>query len=256
MDPGAVAREKPGRLVEVRYTSRDGEDVVTTWDAVRADLVVRGLPVRRFGSYAGMGHYPGWWWAATMGDLVGYESLLERDRLMLADFDQDVVAVASQPFGLAGRDGDVVRRHVPDYLLQRRDGSVEVVDVKPGHLVDKPEVAEVLGWTGRVLAERGWRYSVWSGTASRRLTNVRFLAQGRRAHLVDPGATIQLHRHGAVDRSLGESLRAASRATDYTAHALRAAMVGLLWHQAWEIDLDEPLSSATRIDRVREVPRG
>lgn len=51
--------DKPERMVEVRYTSRDGEDVVTTLDVARADLVVRGLPVRRFGSYAGMGHYPG-----------------------------------------------------------------------------------------------------------------------------------------------------------------------------------------------------
>lgn len=248
-----MAGEKPGRLVEVRYTSRDGGDVVTTLDAARVDLVVHGLPVRRFGSYAGMGHYPGWWWAATMGDLVGYESLLERDRLMLADFDPDVVAVASQPFGLAGLDGDVVRRHVPDYLLLRRDGSVEVVDVKPARLADKPEVAEVLAWTGRELAERGWRYSVWSGTEPHRLTNVRFLAQGRRAHLVDPGAVAHLRDHGAVGGSLGESLTAATRATDYTVHALRAAMVCLLWHQAWEIGLDEPLSLATRIDRVREV---
>lgn len=32
---------------------------------------------------ARMRHYPGWWWSATMGDHVGHESLLERDRLML-----------------------------------------------------------------------------------------------------------------------------------------------------------------------------
>lgn len=80
---------------------------------------------------------------------VGYESLLERDRLMLADFDPVVVAIASQPFGITGRDEDVLRRHVPDYLLLARDGSVEVVDVKPAGLVDKPDVAAQLGWTGR-----------------------------------------------------------------------------------------------------------
>lgn len=237
----------------MRYTSREGGDVVTTIDAASAQDVARGWPVRRFGSYARMGHYPGWWWSATMGDLVGYESLLERDRLMLADFDRGVVAVASQPFGVSGRDGDVLRRHVPDYLLLCRDGSAEVVDVKPARLVDKPEVAAVLGWTGRVLAERGWRYSVWSGTDTRRLTNLRFLAQGRRPHLVDPEAVRHLHRHGDVGRSLGEALEAASRGTDATPHTLRAAMVCLLWHQAWEVCLDGPLGSVTRIDRVREV---
>ena len=97
----------PRGEVELRYISREGGDVVTTIEAASAQDVARGWPVRRFGSYAGMGHYPGWWWSATMGDLVGYESLLERDRLMLADFDREVVAVASQPFGVSGRDGEV-----------------------------------------------------------------------------------------------------------------------------------------------------
>src|SRR5205807_5280333 len=32
-------------------------------------------------------HRPGHWWTATTGDLVGYESWLERDRLLLLDFD-------------------------------------------------------------------------------------------------------------------------------------------------------------------------
>lgn len=96
---------------------------MTALSAAGPGDVAHGRPVRRFGSYARMGHYPGWW-SATMRDLVGYESLRERDRLMLADSDRDVVVVAGQPFGITGRDGDVVRRHVPDYLLRRRDGSV------------------------------------------------------------------------------------------------------------------------------------
>lgn len=146
--------------MEFRYTSREGGDVVTTLAAARPDLVVRGLPVRGFSWYAGMRHYPGWWWSSTRGDLVGYESLLERDRLMLADFDRDVVAIASQPFGITGPVGDSIRRHVPDYLLRLVDGTVVVVDVKPARLVDKPKVAEVLAWTAHLMAERGWRSEV------------------------------------------------------------------------------------------------
>lgn len=261
--PGELSLRVQGGLVSgssiedvaFRYMSCEGSEVATTLSAVAPGDVADGLPVRRFGSYARMGHYPGWWWSATMSDLVGYESLLERDRLMLADFDRDVVAVASQPFGITGLDGDVVRRHVPDYLLLKRDGSVEVVDVKPARLVDKPKVAEVLGWTGRVLAGRGWRYSVWSGAEALRLTNVRFLAQGRRAHLVDVQAVDHLHGHGAAGRSLGEVFEAASHAADISRHGLRAALLFLLWRQVWEVCLDEPLGSASRINRVREVCR-
>lgn len=68
---------------------------------------------------------------------VGHESLLERDRLMLADFERGVVAVGSQPFGLTGCAGDHIRRHVPDFLLLGRD-HVTVVDVKPVEHLDKP----------------------------------------------------------------------------------------------------------------------
>jgi hypothetical protein len=57
---------------------------------------------QRLARYAhkGQRHYNGRWWTATTGTLVGYESWLERDRLVLLDFDPDVVGIASQPFWL------------------------------------------------------------------------------------------------------------------------------------------------------------
>ncbi len=53
------------------------------------------VPVRSFASYRGQKSFSGWWWAATTGRHVGYESWLERDHLMLLDFDPDVVGVAA-----------------------------------------------------------------------------------------------------------------------------------------------------------------
>ncbi len=233
----------PRGEVEFRYTSCEGEDVVTTLDGAPIEDVARGLPVRRFGSHAGMGHYPGWWWSATMSAHVGYESLLERDRLMLADFDRGVTAVASQPFGLTCRDGDVIRRHVPDYLLVGPSG-VAVVDVKPAGQLDKPDVSASLEWTGRLMAERGWRYEVWSGASEVLLTNVRFIAQGRRPALVHAPALAALAAAGRPGRTLGQALELADWdvATD-----LRAALLVLLWQQTWRVDLDTPLSTTTTI---------
>jgi len=243
-----VARAPRGE-VEFRYTSFEGEDVVTTLDRAPVEEVVRGLPVRRFGSHAGMGHYPGWWWSATMSAHVGYESLLERDRLMLADFDRGVTAVASQPFGLTGGDGDVIRRHVPDYLLVGPD-LVTVVDVKPAGKLDKPDVSASLDWTGRLMAERGWRYEVWSGASDVLLTNVRFIAQGRRPALLHAPALAALATAGQPGRTLGQALEVANwdLATD-----LRAALLVLLWQQAWGVDLDTPLSATTTILDIVEV---
>ena len=42
----------------------------------------------------------GWYWLSTTGGHVAYESRLELARLLLADADPDVVAMAAQPFVL------------------------------------------------------------------------------------------------------------------------------------------------------------
>ena len=53
------------------------------------------MPVRGFPSYKGQRNRVGCWWTATTGSVVGYESWLERDWLMLLDFDPDVVGIAA-----------------------------------------------------------------------------------------------------------------------------------------------------------------
>lgn len=57
-----------------------------------------------------------------MGRLVGYESLLEHDRLWLADSDLTVSRIASRPLWMSGRDGSVQRRHLPDFLMRTETG--------------------------------------------------------------------------------------------------------------------------------------
>lgn len=58
-----------------------------------------------------------------MRDLVGYESWLERDRVMLLDFSPEVVAFSSQPFWLTWSAGRKRRRHAPDYFARLADGT-------------------------------------------------------------------------------------------------------------------------------------
>nr|WP_246083201.1 TnsA-like heteromeric transposase endonuclease subunit [Nonomuraea diastatica] len=73
--------------------------------------------------------FAGWYWPATTGGHVGDESWLERDRLILLDFDPQVVGIASQPFWLHWRDGDA-RRHAPDYFVRLADGRARVIATK------------------------------------------------------------------------------------------------------------------------------
>lgn len=56
------------------------------------------VPVRPFRWPPGGRHFPGWYWAATTGQHVGFESWLERDHIVLMGFDPAGVGVASQPF--------------------------------------------------------------------------------------------------------------------------------------------------------------
>jgi hypothetical protein len=110
-------------------------------------------------AHRGQRHMSGWYWSATTAGHVVYESRLELARLLLADFDPDVVGIAAQPFLIE----EAGRCHVPDFLLRRVDASVVIVNVKPSERLADERVAELLAWAGRVFADRGWEHEVWSG---------------------------------------------------------------------------------------------
>lgn len=231
--------------MELRFLDADGQSVSTDLAKVAGADVVRGRPVRAFPTYRSQRNYPGWLWLTTTESLVGYESLLERDRLWLADFDAQVRWVASQPFWLSGRDGAVLRRHVPDFLLETSTG-YRVVDVKPADLRASPEVADVFRWTAQLCKAKGWAYEVWTGADPVLLRNVRFLAAGRRRELLDLDVLVKVAEAGKV----GMTLAQAETAADADRAVARAATVALLWSGRWATDLARPLSSASILERV------
>ncbi|WP_438828221.1 TnsA-like heteromeric transposase endonuclease subunit [Streptomyces mirabilis] len=115
------------------------------------------VPVQPFRWSRGSRYFPGWYWSATTGQHVGFESWLERDRLVLMDFDPAVMRIASQPFRLHWHDGSRERRHAPDYFVRRADGSAEVVDVRADDWI-APRDAEASAVTRRACAEAGWGF--------------------------------------------------------------------------------------------------
>jgi hypothetical protein len=88
------------RLRELSVSVRLGDGTVTERPLrqVTSGRVVSGAPWRTARSTRGQVHYPGFYWSATTGAHVSYESRLELARLLLADFDPDVTAIAAQPF--------------------------------------------------------------------------------------------------------------------------------------------------------------
>ena len=139
-----------------------------------------GRPVRSFPSYRGQRNWPGWWWSATTGALVGCESWLERDHAMALDFDDGVVAFASQPFWLLMQVDGKLRSHAPDYFARHRDGSVTVLDCRPDDRIG-PRDAAVFGQTARVCEQVGWSYRRAGALPAVEAANLRWLSGYRHA---------------------------------------------------------------------------
>jgi hypothetical protein len=213
-------------------------------DRLPVDEVLAGSPVREFRWFRGRRFYSGWYWSSTTRGLIAYESRLEMARIILADFDPDVVAIAAQPFQLCGRDGRVARRHVPDLLLRRSDGGVLVVDVKPAHRMDDPAVRAVFDWTARVVGFRGWRFEAWSGADAVLLANVAFLAGYRRPQVVDQ-SLIDPVLHAAAEQT---SLAGVERAVDMPAARVRPVLLHLLWSGRLHTDLDTPVGPQSTVE--------
>lgn len=106
---------------------------------------------------------------------VGYESWLERDHLMLLDFDPDVVGIASQPFWLYWTTAEgKARSHAPDYFARRADGSAVVIDCRPDDRI-KPRDEVAFAVTGRLCELLGWEYRRVGAPHAVTTGNVRWL---------------------------------------------------------------------------------
>lgn len=230
--------------VTLRYCNVAGDEVTTTWGGARADLIIDGLPVRVPPTYRGQRSYPGLFWAATNRRTLVYESLLELDRLWLADFDPTVVGIATQPFQIAGCDGSAQRSHVPDVLVLHADRRVTLVDVKPAALLDKPDVRAQFDWTRALCRDKGWHYEVFSGADVTLLRNIKTLAIGRRAARLPAGCLDQARATlcGEV-LTLGEAF--ARRPVTCDDMSWRVAVAACVWSGGITVDLRRPLSTET-----------
>ena len=230
-----------GAAIEVSYIADDGEPVTVDFGRVDAGRVVRGRPVRIPVSRAGQRNYSGLYWSSTTQAHLVYESLLERDRLLLADFCPAVEWMAAQPFWMRGYDGAAFRRHVPDLLLQHRNGTFTVVDVKPERMMQKPKVIDVLKWTDRV----------WSGTDATELSNVRFLSLAKRSRFVDRAASERVSAVAADGMTIDQILKASQDGTVVTRSAAMTALLEQIWLSRWATDLRIPLSGTSAITTGR-----
>jgi len=225
------------------------DDVLLEW--VSTEDLRSARPVRVFRSFRGQRHYSGWYWSASTGHHVVYESRLELARLLIADQDVEVTGIVGQPFLMQGRDGPRVRRHVPDFVLLMADGSTRVVDVKPEDRLEDPKVAAQFAWTRGVCESVGWGFEVWSGADPTLIANLRFLAGYRRAELVDRPLCVTVMSHVQGQESIEQLQARVARPGEQDRS--RSAILHLLWRGELVADLTSCLTSLTAVARAECV---
>lgn len=199
------------------------------------------LPARPFRFEKGLRSFPGWWYFATTATHVGFESFLERDYLMLMDFDPAVRAVASQPFWLHWQDGQgQARRHAPDFFARRADGTAVVVDVRPDDRIPERD-AETFAVTARACEQAGWEYRRRGDLNPVLTANVRWLSRYRHPRCLIPQVASALLEIFAGGRGLFGGAEAAGD---------RLRVLPVLFHLMWlgqlTADLQaRPLGTAT-----------
>lgn len=187
-------------------------------------------PVRVFGSFHGQRHFSGLWWSATVRRHVGYESWLERDRLMMLDFDPLVIGLSSQPFWLHWPGG----RHAPDYFVRLVCGTGVVIDVRPDERI-KSSDAEKFQTTARACGEVGWQY--WRlGTPNPVLVaNLRWLAGYRHLRCRDAATALRLRTILTQPMSLEQAVELAGD---------RLRVLPTLFHLMWAHNVSTDLTSS------------
>lgn len=185
---------------------------------------------------------PGHWFSTTAGRFLDYESLLERDWMLMMDFDREVEAICEQPLRLHYIRGGRPASHVPDLLVWRR-GRPELCDIKSEERLEDPRFEAQVEATEMACAQAGLGYCVLSEPEPQLLANVRWLA-GFRAPPPDP------------DSERGRMLAALAVAPCMIFELLlrsrepmlaRPVLMHLLWAGEAEADLSQPLREESHV---------
>ena len=211
-----------------------------------ADLslgLLRGCePVRSPGVYQRQRHMPGRWFSTTVGRFLEYESLLERDWMLLMDFDREIEWICEQPLRLRYRLDDKLASHVPDLLVWRA-GCPELCDVKSVERLEDPLFQAQVEATGQACAEAGMGYRVLAEPDRQLLANVRWLAGFReRPSDLDGERTRMLAVLATGPGTIGELVAVAREAM-----LARPVLMNMLWAGEALADLSEPLAEDSRV---------
>jgi hypothetical protein len=185
-----------------------------------------------------------------------FESLLERDYMLLLEFDPRVVSIEEQPVRIPVP--GVANGYVPDVLVHYNPAPpdaaphVELVEVK--HTSDLAKNGDKyrpkFEAARRYAAQRNWQFVIVTEKEIRtqRLKNLAYLRGFRRNPvLVDHAAVFQSCMQTTTELTLGELLDLAHRSSGIAMPTLTSSAWTQIAHRRLKVDLDSPLSLGTKI---------
>jgi len=188
------------------------------------------------GVYQRQRHIPGRWFSTTAGRFLEYESLLERDWMLLMDFDREVEWICEQPLRLRYFKDGRPASHVPDLLVWRA-GTPELCDVKTLERVESAEFQAQVQATGMACGEAGIGYRVLSEPDRQLLVNVRWLGGYRDASADPDDERSRMTSLLAVERSTIAGLLAGAREPALA----RPVLMHMLWAGEVLVDAAVPI---------------
>ncbi|GLR84056.1 hypothetical protein [Bradyrhizobium iriomotense] len=183
----------------------------------RAKHMGRSDATRKVVTYRS-GHFTGFVPSRKNGDMVQYESILERDYIQLLESDQGVLKYSEQPNALRWSDGERSYKTTFDFVVTRRNKTRYLVEVKPLAKVIEHRLDELYGYARAAAIARGYvDLELWTEREIRampRLGNAELIVSGETAfserafELALLTAVSSMRRH--FDRASIRELRVAS----------------------------------------------
>ncbi len=228
-------------VVTVVHLPGSGAPRVSSVEEAAVQAYEDASPVRAIPAYRGQRSLPGWWWSATTGGHVVFESWVERHHIMEFDRAPGVIGLAGQPFALVWAEGLKRRSHVPDLFVRYSDGQAAVVDCRPADRADE-KFYEVAAITEGLCERIGWQYLLAGEPEPVRASNLRWLAGYRRPFV---RVAVTAERLLAAASSPMPLLQLAESVGEPI--AVLPTLFHLLWSSGLSVDLSRPLRDDTLV---------
>lgn len=205
------------------------------------------MPIREVSNRGGntIGYFP----SIKMKRKMAFESTIERDKMTLVDFDQDVQAFEEQPLAIPYQHNNKTVTYTPDILVQTLE-KCTLVECKPATLVDTEDNLRKFREARKWCEQHHFEFEVVTDEQVRtgyRLSNVKRLTQYAR-HVIAPQVKSRIYN---VLRTIGKPIPITTLGNEIVPDkpiSVMSSILHLAYYHQVAIDLDkEKISDASLI---------